>query len=103
CESLGGLAFCGWVNYWKQDDERVDGTIDGKDTLVVSRLMMKNSLLLNLGPMVQNEPIRNKPKSSSELDEAPKNQIDDERLDDKEWDGGEYVSSEDDLSDFLED
>ncbi|CAG8628461.1 14032_t:CDS:2, partial [Ambispora leptoticha] len=57
-ESLNGLTFGGWVNYWNRDDERDDGSIEGKDALVVSRLTMENSALINLGPRVRNEPIR---------------------------------------------
>ncbi|CAG8480524.1 22854_t:CDS:2 [Gigaspora rosea] len=38
CEHLDGLAFCGKVNYWNTNDEKDDGTIDGNEVLVVSRL-----------------------------------------------------------------
>ncbi|CAG8662985.1 17792_t:CDS:2, partial [Cetraspora pellucida] len=37
-ESLGRLVFCSWINYWKQDDKRVNSTIDEKNILVVLRL-----------------------------------------------------------------
>ncbi|CAG8676681.1 16383_t:CDS:1, partial [Cetraspora pellucida] len=40
---------------------------------------------------------------SSELDDSQKNQVGEGQLNNEEWDGEEYVSSEDDLSNFLED
>ncbi|CAG8616767.1 6322_t:CDS:2, partial [Cetraspora pellucida] len=100
-ETLDGLTFCGWVNYWNCDSKRKDGSIQGKDALVVSRLIMENSALINLGPKMKFD--LNTSGSSSGLEEVQKNQMKEGQLNNEEWDGEEYVSSEDNLLDYLED
>ncbi|CAG8631005.1 10431_t:CDS:2 [Cetraspora pellucida] len=86
-ECLCDLAFGGWINYWHINDERENGSIEGKNAFVVLRLTIKNNNLINLGPMVRDEPIRTIRRVMNK----------------EQTDEGEYISSEDYLSDFLED
>ncbi|CAG8733211.1 5389_t:CDS:1, partial [Racocetra fulgida] len=46
------------VKYWDPDNEKDDVTIEGQNALVVSRLTMENSALIDLGPNVRDKPIR---------------------------------------------